>query len=351
MTDQQMIAVQIPINQIRPDPAQPRRLLPRDLAELLSAGTTPSEILLQLRERAKHNKWIRERVEELDGLADSIAADGLIQPIRVFQDGETAYHIEAGERRWWAHHILIERGDSRFLNIDAFVIEPSSQDRGILRRRVSENVHRSGFTAIELAHAMATRAVEIAVEDSTLSRREVEKRLGKENGMSDRRVRQFLGLLKLSDEVQETAQQARLPEGALRTLVTIKDPARQLDAARAMVHPKPKPSPLRSRPKGRRHNNNPQRNNHVTKKRQIAPKTANVQSLIGLAKKLQTQDARMLGKQLKQMLEKSSTERDAILCLHGVLDLGLAGNTDNHTISRGKSSSDKQVGVKTQSND
>lgn len=350
MTDQQMIAVKIPLNQIRPDPAQPRRLLPRDLAELLFAGTPPPEILAQLRKRAKHNKWIRGRVEELDALADSIAVDGLIQPIRVFQDGDNAYRIEAGERRWWAHHILVERGDSRFVNIDAFVIEPKSEDRGILRRRVAENVHRSGFTAIELARAMATRADEISSVDSTLSRREIEKRVGKENGMSDRRVRQFMGLLNLTDKVQEIAQQARLPEGTLRTLVSIKDPVHQLDAARAMVHPKPKSTPSRIRSKVKIASGNRLCVNSTLRKRIDKPRATVVQSLIALAKKMKTQDPKTVGKQLKQMIAKSVIERDAILYLHRVLNMGL-GNADNSSWRRHTLNGNKQVGGKTPSHD
>lgn len=351
MTDQPMIAVQIPISQIRPDPAQPRRLLPRDLAESLSAGTAPSDILLQLRERAKRIKWIRERIEELNGLADSIAADGLIQPIRVLQDGENAYHIEAGERRWWAHHILVERGDSRFENIAAFVLQPQSEDRGILRRRVAENVHRSGFTAIELARAMATRAEEIATEDSTLSRREIERRVGKENAMSDRRVRQFLGLLNLPDEVQEIAQQARLTEGALRTLLTIKDPVCQLDSTRALINPKAKPVLSHKRLKAERRRDSNQPPNRVSKKRRLVSKSTAVQSLIALAKKMQTQSINTVGKQLKKMIADSASERDAILHLQGILNLGLAEGADIHSLRKTNSTSVKQGKGKMASNE
>ena len=179
MSDEQLTAISIPIKQIRPDPTQPRRLLPCDLVEAFASGISPSDILAQLRERGKRQRWVRERAAELEALADSIATDGLMQPIRVFQDGDDAYRIEAGERRWWAHQILLGRGDSRFETIAAFVIQPEVEDKGILRRRVAENVHRSGFTAIELARAMATRAEEIATAEPTLSRREIDRRVRK----------------------------------------------------------------------------------------------------------------------------------------------------------------------------
>lgn len=73
-----------------------------------------------------------------------------MNPIRVMADGDERYRIEEGERRWWAHHILVQQGKEQFQTIPAFVVEPTSVSSGLLRRRVAENVLRSDFTAIEL---------------------------------------------------------------------------------------------------------------------------------------------------------------------------------------------------------
>jgi len=229
----------IPLTQVRPDPAQPRHLLPSDLAEALGNGTPPGEILSQLRSRAERDQWVRERLAELDALAGSIGADGLMQPIRVVRNGDEKYTIEAGERRWWAHHILVRQGKEQFQNIPAFVVEKDSQSSGLLRRRVAENVLRSGFTAIELAKAMASRIQEIMTTEPGLTRSEAERRVGNENNMTDRRVRQYVALLTLSPEAQELAQEARLTESALRPIVGIKDSSRQLAAIRELMHPTP----------------------------------------------------------------------------------------------------------------
>jgi ParB/RepB/Spo0J family partition protein len=237
MTDSQLIAQLIPIADIRPDPAQPRRLLPPDLQQAMVAGTSALDILTQLRNRAEHNKWIREQLTELDGLARSIDEDSLMNPIRVITDGDERYHIEEGERRWWAHHILVQQGKEQFQVIRAFVVEVSSASSGLLRRRVAENVLRSDFTALELARAMVSRIQEILDAEPGIKRSEVERRIGKENGMSDRRVRQFLALLTLTPEAQELAQQARLTENALRGIAGIKEPEKQLAAVRALLHP------------------------------------------------------------------------------------------------------------------
>ncbi len=237
MTEQNIPVRPIPINQIRPDPTQPRKLLPPKLAQMLSSGVSPLDILDQLRTRAARDKWTRKKLSKLGALANSIGKDGLMNPIRIIRNDDDHYRIEQGERRWWAHHILVRQGNERFQTIAAFVVDPNVESSGLLRRRVAENVHRDDFTAIELAHAMANRILEILAAKPDTKQSEAERLVGKENGMSDRRVRQFLALLNLSPECQELAQQARLSENALRRIVGIEDPALQLAAVRKLIHP------------------------------------------------------------------------------------------------------------------
>ena len=296
MVETSLVATAIPIDQIHPDPNQPRRWLPSDLSEALGAGATPTDILSQLRER-KRDKWIQERMLELDALADSIAADGLMQPIRVIQESEGAYRIEAGERRWWAHQILLGRGNARFETIAAFIVDSGAAAPGVLRRRVAENVHRSGFTAMELARAMRARIEEIAVAEPTLARRAMEKRVGKENGLSDRRVRQHLALLKLPGEVQELAQQARMGEGSLRGLVSIKDPARQMAAAQKLVHPtETNPVSRKDRTGKRKQRGKPKHQTSTNPRRSAAVPWPLV--LIRLARKLEQRNNREIEREL-----------------------------------------------------
>ncbi len=252
MSGNEQIARLIPLERIRPDPAQPRKLLPPDLAKQLVSGGSPTDILDQLRARAERHKWTRERLMELDALAQSIGQDGLMNPIRVLSGGDENYTIEEGERRWWAHHILVRQGKERFQTIAAFVVEPNGESSGLLRRRVAENVHRSDFTAIELARAMASRILEILAAKPDTKQSDAERQVGKENGMSDRRVRQFLALLKLSPECQELAQQARLSENALRQIAGIEDSALQLADVRQLIHPTNKTRTTRRSAKARK---------------------------------------------------------------------------------------------------
>jgi hypothetical protein len=239
----------------------------------LENGASPIEILSQLRSRAEHQKWIRERLTELDALAASIGEDGLMQPIRVIRvagsstehdDGRDYCRIEEGERRWWAHHILVQQGRTQFQSIAAFVVDETAESKGVLRRRVAENVLRSGFTAIELAQAMDSRVREIMTAEPGIKRTEAEKQVGRDNNMTDRRVRQYVALLALTPEAQKIAQDTRLAESALRHVVGIKDPSKQLDAIRILVHPpsKPKTRPASHQEKSRTES----RNKHKAKR-------------------------------------------------------------------------------------
>ena len=328
----------IPLAQIHPDPAQPRRLLPSDLAEALAAGGSPFDILTQLSARAERDKWTRERLGELDALANSIAADGLLQPIRVIRDSDESYRIEEGERRWWAHHLLVQQGKPEFQDIAVFVLERESQGSGLLRRRVAENVLRSGFTAIELARAMASRIQEILVAEPETKKSEAEKRVGNENGMSDRRVRQFVALLTLSPEAQELAQQARLSENALRQIIGIKDVARLVAAIRELMHPVQKPrKTTRTKDRGAstksRHTNRRDHrrlNGKAARSRKNAERTGSDQDrkqplerLLAFARSLGTKDLERLDRTDWAGIHVSKTDRRILLHLYHVLACGL----------------------------
>ena len=330
----------IPLAQIHPDPAQPRRLLPSDLAEALAAGASPSDILTQLRSRAERDKWTRERLGELDALANSIAADGLLQPIRVIRDSDESYRIEEGERRWWAHHILVQQGKPEFQDITVFVLERESQGAGLLRRRVAENVLRSGFTAIELARAMASRIQEILSAEPDTKKSDAEKRVASENGMSDRRVRQFVALLTLTSEAQELAQQARLSENALRQIVSIKDATLQLAAIRELMHPVKKTKQSKTARANNigaltksRHSNghdHSRTNGKAARSRKNAERTGSDQDrkqplerLLAFARSLGTKDLERLDRTDWAGIHVSKTDRRILLHLYHVLACGL----------------------------
>ncbi len=350
----------IPLDQVHPDPTQPRHLLPPDLTHALVTGVSLHKVLSQLRSRAERDKWIRERLAELDVLAGSIGADGLMQPIRVIRDGGERYTIEEGERRWWAHHILVQQGKEQFQNIAAFVLEKDSQSSDLLRRRIAENVLRSGFTAIELAKAMASRIHEIMTAEPGLTRSEAERRVGSENNMTDRRVRQYVALLTLSPEARELAQQAHLTESSMRPIVSMKDPANQLAAIRELLHPPHSKAASHSRPRLRqRHKSSPKsrrgsrdrkkalcilkssshnrprvRNLRSVNSRIDAEKEAvrAIQGVLIIARSLMNKDRRKLKTASWVKVMKTEKDRRALSNLRDALDIAL--NIWNQTIEK-----------------
>jgi ParB/RepB/Spo0J family partition protein len=344
MTEQQLNVTFLPITQVHPDPRQPRRLLPKDLANGFAEGIPASDILASLRARAERNKGIRERVQELDALADSIATDGLYQPIRVIQQSDESYRIEQGERRWWAHHVLLGRGDERFRIIPAFVLKVDAANEGVLRRQVSENVHRSNFTAMELARAMSDRMAEIASLEPGLPRREIERRVGKENGMSDRRVRQFVALLSLAPSVQELAQEARLGEGALRPLAKIKEPDRQMVALRKIMGAprKRSVSTVRSsKPKrNRRTETSRARKTRGLGKRTKSPKLSVVDQIIRVAQVWHAKQSEVAERKLGARVSSNADDYKVLAALRNALDRVLAERGKKQELRRKHRSDD-----------
>jgi ParB/RepB/Spo0J family partition protein len=288
-----------------------------------------SEILAQLRARAQRNKWIHEKLQKLDGLADSIAADGLYQPIRVIQEQENEYCIEQGERRWWAHHLLLARGDERFRYILAFItsLRDASETGNStkLRRQIGENVHRSDFTAIELARAMAARIGEIIATETQLTRRQVERRVGNENGTSDRRVRQFLALLTLAPQVQELAQEARVSESSLRSLVGIKEPEHQIALLRHLISaPRKKAGSVARRKNSKKASAHPRsRGNKRAVNNEKAGSQRAVDRIASLARWLQGLRPEAIERELRKRVSQNESDRNSIVCLRDVIADGL----------------------------
>ncbi len=154
----------LPLEEIRPDPGQPRRLLPSDLAAALFGGELPPLVVLdRLVERADGDPRLASTLDALADLAADIAAHGLISPITVYraEGGLVRYTIETGERRWWAHWWLVRGGQEDFRHIRALVVPPRSNRV----RQLSENLKREELTAVETALGLATLILEIEGEE------------------------------------------------------------------------------------------------------------------------------------------------------------------------------------------
>ena len=146
---------------------------------------------------------------ELDELADSIRAKGLLQPIlvRPVAGARDAYEIVAGERRWRA----AQRAGLH--EVPAVVVEAS--DREALELAIIENVQRTDLNPLEEALGYERLTAEFGYAQADLA-----KIIGK----SRSHVANTLRLLKLPEGVKQHLREGRITAGHARTLVTQDDP-------------------------------------------------------------------------------------------------------------------------------
>jgi ParB family chromosome partitioning protein len=152
---------------------------------------------------------------QLEELAASIRAQGLIQPLIVSPTGKGTYTIVAGERRWRA-------AQRAGLTVVPVVVRQVRDDRELLELALVENLQRSDLNPMEEAEAYRTLQ-----ENFQLSQEEIATRVGKARPA----VAITLRLLKLPPAIQDFLRSGRLTAGQVRPLLTITDPDRQQELA------------------------------------------------------------------------------------------------------------------------
>lgn len=144
--------------------------------------------------------------EKLEELAASIREKGIIQPIVVIRKG-SHYEIIAGERRWRA-------AQKAGLHEVPVVIQDVSENTA-LEMALIENIQREDLNAVEEAHAYRS-----LMETIGLSQEEMAKRVGKDRST----VSNSLRLLKLPEDVQRDIVAEKLSMGHARALLSLEDP-------------------------------------------------------------------------------------------------------------------------------
>lgn len=152
--------------------------------------------------------------ENLEALADSIRANGILQPITVRQVG-SRYEIVAGERRFRACRLL------KMETIPAIVKDLSP--RQVSELSLIENIQREDLTPIEEASA-----IDALMHEYGLTQQVVSERIG----LSRPAIANSLRLLKLPDDVQRMIAVGTLSAGHGRALAALDDTARQRTLAR-----------------------------------------------------------------------------------------------------------------------
>ncbi len=201
-----------------------KRGIGRGLAAILpeSAAEDAGELRQLPVELIKPNpKQPRTRfdADALAGLASSIAASGVVQPLLVRPLHDGSYELIAGERRWRAAQ---QAGLER---VPAIVRDSEQAER--LQLALIENVVREDLNPVDEARACAA-----LVEDLGLSKEELARRIGR----SRPAVSNLIRILDLPDEALALLESGELSEGHGKALLAAEgnDVRRRLarDAAR-----------------------------------------------------------------------------------------------------------------------
>lgn len=167
----------VPINQIRPNPHQPR---------------------------TEFNE------EDLEDLTNSVREKGVIQPI-VVRDTGTDYEIIAGERRWRAaQRVGMEEIPARVLEINS--------ETEMLELSLIENLQRSNLNPVELALGYKNLS-----QIWGLTQEEIAQRVGKKRAT----VANTLRLLDLPDKIMESLRRGEITTGHAKAILALEGPARQ----------------------------------------------------------------------------------------------------------------------------
>jgi ParB family chromosome partitioning protein len=149
--------------------------------------------------------------DALDELAASIRELGIIQPLSLRKIGPESYQIIAGERRYRA---AVKAGLS---SVPAYI--RTASDAELTEMALIENIQREDLNAIEIALTFKK-----LIDQYNLTQERLSERIGKKRAT----IANFLRLLKLPAEVQLGLRDKRVDMGHARALLTISDPALQL---------------------------------------------------------------------------------------------------------------------------
>jgi ParB family chromosome partitioning protein len=180
------------------------------------------EIPVDLLQRGQYQPRLDIRQDSLQELADSIRAQGVVQPIvarPVGKKGDSQrYEIVAGERRWRAAQMAgLETIPAVVRNVP---------DEAAIAMALIENIQREDLNPLEEA-----RALDRLIREFDLTHGEAAEAVGRSRAS----VSNLLRLLDLSDKVKPMLESRQIEMGHARALLSISDAVQQHDAARQVV--------------------------------------------------------------------------------------------------------------------
>ncbi len=156
--------------------------------------------------------------DQLTELAESIKAEGLLQPVVVRKLSEGKYQLIAGERRWRAFQLL------KLKSIPVRIVAASDASSAALG--LIENLQREGLNPIEEAYGYAS-----LIRDFDLTQEKAAERVGK----SRAGVANTLRLLSLDGELQGYLAKSLLSVGHAKVLLGVEDAAQRAVLARRVI--------------------------------------------------------------------------------------------------------------------
>jgi ParB family chromosome partitioning protein len=175
-------------------------------------------IKVSLLQPGKYQPRTRMDKESLGELAESIKAQGVMQPVLVRPVGGGKYEIIAGERRWRAAQ-LAGLGE-----VPALIREVA--DEAALAMSLIENIQRENLNPLEEALGIQRLISEFGMTHQAAS---------EALGSSRSAVSNLLRLLNLAAPVQELLMQGKIDMGHARALLSL-SAAKQIETANLVVH-------------------------------------------------------------------------------------------------------------------
>ena len=167
------VVMELPVNNIRPNPHQPRK------------------------------EFDEQRLLEL---SDSIQRHGLIQPITVHHLGDDRYELISGERRLRAAKL------AGVDDIPAYIREVNDDD--ILAYALIENIQREELNPMEVA-----MGYQRLMEECQYTQEEVARKVGKNRST----ITNLLRLLQLPDYIQAALRDEKISMGHARALINVEN--------------------------------------------------------------------------------------------------------------------------------
>ncbi len=203
-----------------------KRGLGRGLSELLGdVASSPAQekpqdvqkLPIEFLQRGKYQPRRDMDPEKLKELSDSIAAQGIIQPIIVRKLVDDKYEIIAGERRWRAAQLAELQ--------EVPVLVKDIDDRSVMAVALIENIQREDLNALEEAEALHR-----LLDEFELTHQQIAEAVGKSRAT----VSNLLRLLDLAAEVKTMLGKGQLEMGHARALLGLDD-AKQVEIANKVV--------------------------------------------------------------------------------------------------------------------